>query len=396
MFISFFYDLRKAGLPVSLNEYLALMEAMKAGIAGYAVDDFYYLSRAILVKNERNLDKFDRVFASLFKGLEGGGAVSGEELTSAIPEEWLRRLAEKFLTEEEKAQIQALGGWDKLMETLAQRLAEQKDRHQGGNKWVGTAGTSPFGAYGYNPEGVRIGQEQSRHRRAVKVWDKREFRNLDDQVELGTRNIKVALRRLRKFARTGAAETLDLPDTIRSTARNAGYLDLKLVPERHNAVKVLLFLDIGGSMDDHIRLCEELFSAARGEFKHLEYFYFHNCVYEGVWKDNRRRHAERMDTLDVINTYGPDYKLVFVGDAAMSPYEITQPGGSVEHFNAEAGIVWMRRLLDKYRHAAWLNPSDERYWPYTQSTGLITKIMEGRMYPMTLEGLDAAMRALNR
>ena len=396
MFISFFYDLRKAGLPVSLNEYLALMEAMKAGIAGYAVDDFYYLSRAILVKDERNLDKFDRVFASLFKGLEGGGAVSGEELTSAIPEEWLRRLAEKFLTEEEKAQIQALGGWDKLMETLAQRLAEQKDRHQGGNKWVGTAGTSPFGAYGYNPEGVRIGQEQSRHRRAVKVWDKREFRNLDDQVELGTRNIKVALRRLRKFARTGAAETLDLPDTIRSTARNAGYLDLKLVPERHNAVKVLLFLDIGGSMDDHIRLCEELFSAARGEFKHLEYFYFHNCVYEGVWKDNRRRHAERMDTLDVINTYGPDYKLVFVGDAAMSPYEITQPGGSVEHFNAEAGIVWMRRLLDKYRHAAWLNPSDERYWPYTQSTGLITKIMEGRMYPMTLEGLDAAMRALNR
>ncbi|WP_029014646.1 vWA domain-containing protein [Niveispirillum irakense] len=396
MFISFFYDLRKAGLPVSLNEYLALMEAMKAGIAGYAVDDFYYLSRAILVKDERNLDKFDRVFASLFKGLEAGGAITGDELTATIPEEWLRRLAEKFLTEEEKAQIEALGGWDKLMETLAQRLAEQKDRHQGGNKWIGTAGTSPFGAYGYNPEGVRIGQHESRHRRAVKVWDKRDFRNLDDQVEIGTRNIKVALRRLRKFARTGAAETLDLPDTIRSTARNAGYLDLKLVPERHNAVKVLLFLDIGGSMDDHIRLCEELFSAARSEFKHLEYFYFHNCVYEGVWKDNRRRHAERMDTLDVIHTYGPDYKLVFVGDAAMSPYEITQPGGSVEHFNPEPGIAWMQRLLEKYRHAAWLNPTDERYWPYTQSIGLMGRIMEGRMYPMTLEGLDAAMRGLNR
>lgn len=396
MFISFFYDLRKAGLPVSLNEYLALMEAMKAGIAGYAVDDFYYLSRAILVKDERNLDKFDRVFASLFKGLAGGDVVTGADLTAAIPEEWLRRLAEKFLTEEEKAQIQALGGWDKLMETLAQRLAEQKDRHQGGNKWIGTAGTSPFGAYGYNPEGVRIGQHESRHRRAVKVWDKREFRNLDDQVEIGTRNIKVALRRLRKFARTGAAETLDLPDTIRSTARNAGYLDLKLVPERHNAVKVLLFLDIGGSMDDHIRLCEELFSAARSEFKHLEYFYFHNCVYEGVWKDNRRRHAERMDTLDVIHTYGPDYKLVFVGDAAMSPYEITQSGGSVEHFNPEPGIAWMQRLLEKYRHAAWLNPTDERYWPYTQSIGLMGRIMEGRMYPMTLEGLDAAMRGLNR
>lgn len=396
MFISFFYDLRKAGLPVSLNEYLALMEAMKAGIAGYAVDDFYYLSRAILVKDERNLDKFDRVFASLFKGLEAGGAITGDELTATIPEEWLRRLAEKFLTEEEKAQIEALGGWDKLMETLAQRLAEQKDRHQGGNKWIGTAGTSPFGAYGYNPEGVRIGQHESRHRRAVKVWDKRDFRNLDDQVEIGTRNIKVALRRLRKFARTGAAETLDLLDTIRSTARNAGYLDLKLVPERHNAVKVLLFLDIGGSMDDHIRLCEELFSAARSEFKHLEYFYFHNCVYEGVWKDNRRRHAERMDTLDVIHTYGPDYKLVFVGDAAMSPYEITQPGGSVEHFNPEPGIAWMQRLLEKYRHAAWLNPTDERYWPYTQSIGLMGRIMEGRMYPMTLEGLDAAMRGLNR
>ncbi len=396
MFTGFFYDLRKAGVPVSLKEYLALMEAMQAGIAGYAVEDFYYLSRAILVKDERNLDKFDRVFATVFKGLEGSGAVGAEELTARIPEEWLRKLAEKFLTEEEKAQIDALGGWDKLMETLAQRLAEQKDRHQGGNKWIGTAGTSPFGAYGYNPEGVRIGQDGSRNRRAVKVWDKREFRNLDDSVELGTRNIKVALRRLRKFARTGAAETLDLPDTISSTARNAGWLDIKMVPERHNAVKVLLFLDIGGSMDDHIRLCEELFSAARGEFKHLEYYYFHNCVYEGVWKDNKRRNVERLSTFDVINTYGSDYKLVFVGDASMSPYEITQPGGSVEHFNEEAGIVWMRRLLDKYPHAIWLNPSDERYWSYTQSIGLLRQIMADRMYPLTLAGLDAGMRELMR
>ncbi|OYQ37675.1 VWA domain-containing protein [Niveispirillum lacus] len=396
MFTGFFYDLRKAGVPVSLKEYLALMEAMQAGIAGYAVEDFYYLSRAILVKDERNLDKFDRVFATVFKGLEGGGAVGSEELTARIPEDWLRKLAEKFLTEEEKAQIEALGGWDKLMETLAQRLAEQKDRHQGGNKWIGTAGTSPFGAYGYNPEGVRIGQDGSRNRRAVKVWDKREFRNLDDSVELGTRNIKVALRRLRKFARTGAAETLDLPDTISSTARNAGWLDIKMVPERHNAVKVLLFLDVGGSMDDHIRLCEELFSAARGEFKHLEYYYFHNCVYEGVWKDNKRRHVERLSTFDVINTYGADYKLVFVGDASMSPYEITQPGGSVEHFNEEAGIVWMRRLLDKYPHAIWLNPSDERYWTYTQSIGLMRQIMADRMFPLTLAGLDAGMRELMR
>jgi uncharacterized protein with von Willebrand factor type A (vWA) domain len=396
MFTGFFYDLRKAGVPVSLKEYLALMEAMQAGIAGYAVEDFYYLSRAILVKDERNLDKFDRVFSTVFKGLEGSSAIGAEELTARIPEEWLRKLAEKFLTDEEKAQIEALGGWDKLMETLAQRLAEQKDRHQGGNKWIGTAGTSPFGAYGYNPEGVRIGQDGSRHRRAVKVWDKREFRNLDDSVELGTRNIKVALRRLRKFARQGAADVLDLPDTISSTARNAGWLDIKMVPERHNAVKVLLFLDIGGSMDDHIRLCEELFSAARGEFKHLEYYYFHNCVYEGVWKDNKRRHVEKLSTFDVINTYGPDYKLVFVGDASMSPYEITQPGGSVEHFNEEAGIVWMRRLLDKYAHAIWLNPSDERYWSYTQSIGIFQKIMEGRMYPLTLGGLDAGMRELMR
>ena len=395
MFTTFFYELRKARVPVSLKEYLALMEAMRAHVAGYRVEDFYYLSRAVLVKDERNLDRFDQVFGHVFKGLEGSGAVTGEDLVRDLPEEWLRKLAEKLLTDEEKAQIEALGGWDKLMETLAKRLAEQEGRHQGGSKWIGTAGTSPFGAHGYNPEGVRIGQDESRHRRAVKVWDKREFRNLDDAVELGTRNIKVALRRLRKFARQGAAEVLDLPDTITSTARNAGWLDLKMVPERHNAVKVLLFLDIGGSMDDHIRICEELFSAARTEFKHLEHFYFHNCVYETVWKDNRRRAAERIDTWDVLHTYGPDYKLVFVGDASMSPYEIVQPGGSVEHWNQEAGQVWMQRLLATWKHAVWLNPTPEKYWGYTQSIAMIRQLLDGRMYPLTLEGLDAGMRELS-
>ncbi|UEM20170.1 VWA domain-containing protein [Skermanella mucosa] len=395
MFTNFFYELRKAQVPVSLKEYLALMEAMRQGIADYSVEDFYYLSRTCLVKDERNLDKFDQVFGHVFKGLESTGD-GADPVTSEIPEEWLRKLAEKYLTEEEKRQIQSLGGWDKLMETLAQRLAEQKERHQGGSKWIGTAGTSPFGAYGYNPEGIRIGQEGSRHRRAVKVWDKREFRNLDDTVELGTRNIKVALRRLRKFAREGAAEELDLPDTIRSTARNAGTLDLKMVRERHNSVKVLLFLDIGGSMDDHIRICEELFSAARGEFKHLEYFYFHNCVYEGVWRDNRRRHAERTSTWDVLHTYGADYKLVFVGDAAMSPYEIVYPGGSVEHWNEEAGQVWLQRLLNTYSRSIWLNPAPEAYWGYTESTRILQRLMGGRMYPLTLDGLDAGMRELNR
>ncbi len=395
MFTTFFYELRKARVPVSLKEYLALMEAMRAHVAGYRVEDFYYLSRAVLVKDERNLDRFDQVFGHVFKGLEGDAAVTGEDLVRELPEEWLRKLAEKLLTDEEKAQIEALGGWDKLMETLAKRLAEQQGRHQGGSKWIGTAGTSPFGAYGYNPEGVRIGQAESRNRRAVKVWDKREFRNLDDSVELGTRNIKVALRRLRKFARQGAAEVLDLPDTITSTARNAGWLDLKMVPERHNAVKVLLFLDIGGSMDDHIRICEELFSAARTEFKHLEHFYFHNCVYETVWKDNRRREAERISTWDVLHTYGPDYKLVFVGDASMSPYEIVQPGGSVEHWNQEAGQVWMQRLLATWKHAIWLNPTPEKYWGYTQSIAMLRQLMDGRMYPLTLEGLDAGMRELS-
>jgi uncharacterized protein len=395
MFTTFFYELRKAQVPVSLKEYLALMEAMRQGIADYSVEDFYYLSRTCLVKDERNIDRFDQVFSHVFKGLEGV-AEGTEPVTAEIPEEWLRKLAEKYLTEEEKRQIQSLGGWEKLMETLAQRLAEQQGRHQGGSKWIGTAGTSPFGAYGYNPEGVRIGQDKSRHRRAVKVWDKREFRNLDDTVELGTRNIKVALRRLRKFARQGAAEELDLPDTIRSTARNAGTLDLKMVRERHNSVKVLLFLDIGGSMDDHIRICEELFSAARGEFKHLEYFYFHNCVYEGVWRDNRRRHAERMSTWDVIHTYAPDYKLVFVGDAAMSPYEIVYPGGSVEHWNEEAGQVWLQRLLQTYSRSIWFNPAPQNYWGYTESTRILQRLMGGRMYPLTLDGLDAGMKELSR
>ncbi|BAI72334.1 hypothetical protein AZL_016960 [Azospirillum sp. B510] len=396
MFTTFFFDLRKAGIPVSLTEYLTLMEAMKRGTASFRVEEFYYLSRACLVKDERNLDRFDRVFAATFDGLTDDTPSKEEIPVTDLPEEWLRKLAERFLTEEEKARVQALGGWDKLMETLAQRLAEQKGRHQGGSKWIGTAGTSPFGAYGYNPEGVRIGQRESRHRRAVKVWDRREFRNFDDRVEIGTRNIKVALRRLRKFARSGAASELDLPGTIRATANNAGWLDLKMVPERHNTIKVLLFLDVGGSMDDHIRLVEELFSAARGEFKHLEHFYFHNCVYEGVWRDNARRHAERIPTWDVLRTYPADYKLVFVGDAAMSPYEILYPGGSVEHWNEEAGQVWMQRLLSVYAKAVWLNPAAPRYWDYTESTRLLQRLMGGRMFPLTLEGLDGAMRELGR
>jgi len=396
MFTSFFFDLRKAGVPVSLTEYLTLMEAMKQGTASFRVEDFYYLSRACLVKDERNLDRFDRVFGATFKGLTDETSAADEVPVTDLPEEWLRRLAERFLTDEEKAQVAALGGWDTLMETLAQRLAEQKGRHQGGSKWIGTAGTSPFGAYGYNPEGVRIGQHESRHRRAVKVWDRREFRNLDDRVEIGTRNIKVALRRLRKFARSGAASELDLPGTIRATANNAGWLDLKMVPERHNTIKVLLFLDIGGSMDDHIRLVEELFSAARSEFKHLEHFYFHNCVYEGVWRDNARRHTERLSTWDVLHTYPADYKLVFVGDAAMSPYEIVYPGGSVEHWNEEAGQVWMQRLLSVYAKAVWLNPTPQQYWDYSESTRLLQRLMGGRMFPLTLEGLDGAMRELGR
>ena len=392
MFATFILALRQAGLPASVTEYLALLRAMKAGVADYSVDDFYHLSRAALVKDERHLDRFDRVFGEVFKGLEKPEGDPRQE----IPAEWLRKVAEKLLTEEEKAAIEAAGGFDKLMEMLKQRLAEQKGRHQGGSKWIGTGGTSPFGAHGYNPEGVRIGQEESRHRRAVKVWDKREFRDLDGDVEIGTRNMKVALRRLRRFARQGAATELDLPDTIRATANNAGSLDLKLVPERHNRVKVLLLLDIGGSMDDHVRECAELFSAARAEFKHMEHFYFHNCPYERLWKDNRRRQGSTVATWDVLRTYGPDYKLILVGDAAMSPYEIAQPGGSVEHWNEEAGSVWMGRLLGHFRRSAWLNPMPEEVWARYHSIGMVRQLMERRMFPLTLAGVEAMTRELAR
>jgi len=391
MFINFFHELKSAGLPVTLKEYLILMEALEARVAAYRMEDFYYLSRASLVKDERNLDKFDRVFSEVFEGIES----LSEDLTADIPDEWLRALTEKYLTEEEKAEIEALGGWDKIMEELKKRLEEQKERHQGGNKWIGTGGTSPFGAYGYNPAGIRIGQHESRHKRAIKVWDKREFKDLDDTLELGTRNIKVALRRLRQFARIGAAEELDLDDTIKSTA-NKGYLDLKLVPERRNAVKVLLFFDVGGSMDPFIRSCEELFSAARTEFKHMEYFYFHNCVYESVWKQNRRRYTEKLDTWDVLHTYGSDYKIIFVGDASMSPFELSHAGGSVEHMNPEPGYLWLQRITEIYPSTVWLNPSPEKYWHYTQSIQMIRQAMDNRMYPLTLEGLDTAMRALIR
>ena len=391
MLVNFFFMLRQAGLPTSITEYLTLLESLDSRLVGTSADDFYYLSRTCLVKDEAHFDRFDRVFAAHFDGLEE----LFDEIAGEVPEEWLRRQAELLLSEEEKRQIENLGGWDKLMEALAERLKEQAERHEGGKKWIGTAGTSPFGAYGYNPEGVRIGQNGSRHRRAVKVWDKREYRNLDDSVELGTRNIKVALRRLRRFARQGAAEELDLDDTIRSTAKNGGLLDIRMIPERHNAVKVLLFLDVGGSMDDHVKVCEELFSATRAEFKHLEYFYFHNFLYESLWKDNRRRHSERSPTLDVIHKYAADYKVIFVGDATMSPYEIMYPGGSVEHWNEEPGRVWMERLLRVYPKAIWLNPEPRARWDHTPSIVLTRELMENRMFPLTLEGLDQGMRELS-
>ncbi|MFN5993254.1 MAG: vWA domain-containing protein [Betaproteobacteria bacterium] len=395
MLIDFFLALKSAGLPVSVKEYLTLCEAMQKGVAYGNVDDFYYLSRTCLVKDEANFDRFDRAFGQYFKGMENLDAALTKLFEQEIPAEWLQKLAEKLLTDEEKAQIKSLGGWDKLMETLRERLAAQKDRHQGGNKWIGTAGTSPFGAYGYNPEGIRIGQDKSRHKSAVKVWDQREYRDYDSQVELGIRNIQMALRRLRKFARTGAAAELDLDNTIKATANNAGYLDIKLVPERHNRVKVLLFFDVGGSMDEYIHRCEELFSAAKTEFKHLEYFYFHNFVYESVWRNNRLRQTEKFSTWDVIHRYGNDYKLIIVGDATMSPYEILQPGGSVEHWNEETGSTWLERLTSTYRHAVWINPTPEAHWPWTQSVLLTRQLMEDRMYPMTVDGLDRAMRALN-
>ena len=397
MFAQFVFALREAGVPASITEYLTLLGAMRAGVADYSVEDFYYLSRAALVKDERHLDRFDRVFGQVFRGLEPQeDGEAGGVAPRALPEEWLRRMAEKHLTPEERAQVEALGGFDKLMETLRQRLAEQQGRHQGGSKWIGTAGTSPFGADGYNPEGVRIGQDKSRHRRAVKVWDKREFRDLDDGVELGTRNIKLALRRLRRFAREGAATELDMPGTIRATAHNAGSLDLKMVPERHNAVKVLLFLDVGGSMDDHVRASEELFSAARSEFKHLAFFYFHNCPYERVWRHNGRRRDATIPTEEVIRTYGPDYRAIFVGDATMSPYEIASPGGSVEHWNDEPGAAWMARLLGQWRRSAWLNPVPRAEWGFAQSVGMMRRLMEDRMFPLTPGGLDEMIRELSR
>ncbi|WP_343082070.1 VWA domain-containing protein [Ostreiculturibacter nitratireducens] len=393
MFLPFFATLRKTGVPVSLREFLSFLEGLNAGLVTYDVEGFYHLARTAMVKDERHLDRFDRAFAESFKGLEEIGA---EQVLEAIelPGEWLAKLAERHLTPEERAEIEALGGFDKLMETLRKRLEEQKGRHQGGSKWIGTAGTSPFGAYGYNPEGVRIGQDRSRNQRAVKVWDRRDFRDFDDQVELGTRNIKVALKRLRRWARQGAAEELDLDGTIRATAEH-GYLDVQTRPERRNAVKVLLFLDVGGSMDGHVRVVEELFSAARAEFRHLEHYYFHNCLYEGVWRDNRRRWDQQTPTWEVLRTYGSDYKCIFVGDASMSPYEVAMPGGANEHWNAEAGQVWLHRAREQWPANVWLNPLPQRHWQYTQSVGMIRDIFDGRMFPLTLEGIGRAMKELS-
>ena len=394
MFLPFFENLRNTGVPVSLREYLGFLEALNTGLATYDIDTFYLLGRTIMVKDERHLDRYDRAFSASFSGLE---KISTDEVLNAvdIPREWLEKLAEKHLSPEEMAEIQSAGGFDKLMEKLRERLAEQKGRHQGGSKWIGTAGTSAFGAYGYNPEGVRIGQDKSRHQRAVKVWDKREFKNLDDSIELGTRNIKVALKRLRKWARDGADQKLDIDGTIRATAEH-GYLDVQTRPEKRNAVKVLLFLDVGGSMDPYIKLVEELFSAARTEFKHLEYFYFHNCLYEGVWRDNRRRWDQQTPTHDILRTYGSDYKCIFVGDASMSPYEIAYAGGANEHWNAEAGQVWLERVREQWASHIWLNPIPERHWDYTHSIGMIKTIFENEMYPLTLNGIENGMRALVR
>jgi len=395
MFLPFFEQLRAHKVPVSMREFLAFLDGMSAGLATYDVEAFYYLARVSMVKDERNIDKFDRAFGAAFSGLEN---ITLDEVLNAvdIPEEWLRKMSEKHLSAEEKAEIEALGGFEKLMETLKERLKEQEGRHEGGNKWVGTGGTSPFGAYGYNPEGVRIGQKEGRHGRAVKVWDKREFKNLDDSVELGTRNIKVALKRLRRWARDGANQELDLGGTIRSTAEQ-GYLDVKTRPERRNAVKVLLFLDVGGSMDPHIKVVEELFSAARSEFKHMEVFYFHNCLYEGVWRDNRRRWDAQTPTYEILRTYGADYRCIFVGDASMSPYEIAYPGGANEHWNAEAGSVWLNRAREQWKSNLWINPVPEKYWPYTQSIAMVQEIFgKDAMVTMTLEGLSRGMKALTQ
>nr|WP_294850904.1 VWA domain-containing protein [uncultured Sphingomonas sp.] len=391
MFIGFVDALRRGGIPASLKEHLLLLEALDADVIGSDPEQFYYLARSVFVHDETQLDRFDRVFAEVFKGLIDAG---GEEIRADIPEEWLRQIAEAYLTPEQMAEVKSLGSWDEIMETLKKRLEEQQGRHQGGNKWIGTGGTSPYGHGGYNPEGVRIGGS-GRHGRAIKVWEKRDFKDLDGDRELGTRNIKVALRRLRRFAREGAAEELDIDGTIDGTARR-GWLDVRMRPERHNAVKLLLFLDIGGSMDGHVKAAEELFSACRSEFKHLEHYYFHNCIYEGVWKDNRLRHHERTPTFDVIHKFDSTHKLVIVGDAAMSPYEITHSGGSIEHWNQEAGAVWLKRLTDAYRNAAWINPTPEAYWGHSASTSIVKKLMNERMYPLTLDGLDNAMRELSR
>ena len=390
MLIDFFLHLKTRKLPVSTKEFLTLLEAIQAGLAGHSMEDFYFLARSSLVKDESHFDRFDQAFGEYFKGVE---AIPGLEVE--LPEEWLKAMMQKHLTPEEKAKLEKLG-WDKLMEEFRNRLKEQKGRHQGGSKWVGTGGTSPFGNNGYHPEGIRVGGESAGNRTAVKVWDQREYRNLDDSVELGTRNIKVALRRLRRFARLGAPDELDLDGTIAATARNAGYLDLMMRPERHNAVKVLIFFDVGGSMDDHVKVCEELFSACRAEFKHMEYFYFHNCVYDHVWRDSIRRHSERTPTLDVLHKYGPDYKLIFVGDATMSPYEILQPGGSIEYSNPEPGATWLRRLADAYPAVAWLNPEPERSWDYRQTIGIVRQLLGDRMFPLTLDGLTRAITHLSR
>ncbi len=390
MLIDFFLHLKERKLPVSTKEFLTLLEAVQAGLAGHSMEDFYFLARTSLVKDEAHFDRFDQAFGEYFKGVE---AIPGLEVD--LPAEWLKAMMQKHLSPEEKAKLEKLG-WDKLMEEFKKRLQEQKGRHQGGSKWVGTGGTSPFGNNGYHPEGIRVGGESGGNRTAVKVWDQREYRNLDDTVELGTRNIKVALRRLRRFARLGAPDELDLDGTIAATARNAGYLDLMMRPERHNAVKVLIFFDVGGSMDDHVKVCEELFSACRAEFKHMEYFYFHNCVYDHVWRDSIRRHSERTPTLDVLHKYGPDYKLIFVGDATMSPYEILQPGGSIEYSNPEPGATWLRRLADAYPAVAWLNPEPERSWDYRQTIGIVRQLLGDRMFPLTLDGLTRAITHLSR
>ncbi len=391
MFATFFHELKAAKVPVTLKEYLTLLEAVEAGVAGHSIEHFYYLARASLIKDERNLDRFDRVFSHVFKGLE----LMTEAATAQIPEEWLRLVSELHLSDADKKKIAELGGWEKIMEELEKRLAEQQGRHAGGNKWIGTGGTSPYGAYGYNPAGIRIGQKESRHRRAIKVWDKREFRDLAGNAEIGTRNIKIALRRLRQFARQGAPTELDLDTTIRGTAEK-GYLDVHMRPERHNTVKLLMFFDIGGSMDWHIKEAEELFSAARSEFKHLEYYYFHNCLYESVWKDNVRRRIDKTPTWQVLNTYPADYKVIFVGDASMSPYEITVAGGSIEHMNEEPGALWLKRVSDIYKHAVWLNPLPEHQWQWTPSIAMIRTLLGGRMYPLTIDGLEAATKTLMR